>query len=75
MNLIGLDFYPAASVGERAAFGYSEEEDKQALYFFAMSDFDYDNDGDVDGSDLYTFASDFGGNVTELSAFCAVFGR
>jgi uncharacterized repeat protein (TIGR01451 family) len=72
-NWVG--YYQTSSEGERAAFGYSEAEDKHALTFLDTLDFDYDNDGDVDGSDLYTFASDLNGNVVDLAAFSEVFGR
>ena len=70
-----VGYYPTAIEEERADFGYSEEDNKRALYFFATLEFEYDTDGDIDGIDLSSFSSGFDGNVANLSAFSAAFGR
>jgi hypothetical protein len=73
INWVG--YYPTASVGERAAFGHCEVENRHMIYFPTTLFFDYDNDGDVDNSDLSAFASNYGGNVADLVAFSSVFWR
>ena len=48
-----------------------------AFEYLRLCESDFDNDGDVDGSDLAVFAADFDGDIdgSDLAVFAADFGR